>query len=90
LLARIIYPLCKFVIPAVLFVTTAARLLSGLDYPGLRNLPGSEFIGTVLQSKGIVVIVLVILGIFWVYAGSGAVRWLNGSEEGSRYRGIYQ
>jgi len=63
LLARIIYPLCKFVIPAVLFVTTAARLLFGLDYPGLRNLPGSEFIGTVLHTQGIVVIVLVILGI---------------------------
>jgi NSS family neurotransmitter:Na+ symporter len=63
LLARIIYPLCKFVIPAVLLVTAAARLLSGIDYPGLRNLPGSEFIGTVLQTQGIVIIVLVILGI---------------------------
>jgi len=90
LLARIISPLCTFVIPAVLFVTTAARLLSGLDYPGLRNLPGSEFIGTVLQIQGIVGSVLVILGIILGLCWSGAVRWLNGSGEGSRYRGIHQ
>jgi NSS family neurotransmitter:Na+ symporter len=60
-LARIIYPLSKFIIPAVLIVTTAARLTSGIDYPGLRNLPGSEFIGTLLQIEGIVVIILVLL-----------------------------
>jgi len=80
LLARIIYPLCKFVIPTVLFVTTAARLLSGLDYPGLRNLPGSEFIGTVLQTQGIVIIVLVILGIilglYW-FRSCPLAEWLR-------------
>lgn len=74
MLARIIYPLCKFVIPTVLFVTIAARLLSGLEYLGLRNLPGSEFMRAVLQTKGIVIIVLVILGIIlglcWFRSGS--------------------
>ena len=80
LLARIIYPLCKFVIPAVLFVTTAARLLSGLDYPGLRNLPGSEFIGTVLQTEGIAVIVLVILGIILV------ICWFRSCPLAERFR----
>jgi NSS family neurotransmitter:Na+ symporter len=59
--ARLIHPLCRFVIPAVLIVTTAARLLSGLDYPGMRNLPGSEFIGTLLQAEGIIAIILIII-----------------------------
>jgi NSS family neurotransmitter:Na+ symporter len=61
--ARLIHPLCRFVIPALLIVTTAARLLSGLDYPGMRNLPGSEFIGTLLQAEGIAAIILIIIAI---------------------------
>ncbi|MDT8357501.1 MAG: sodium-dependent transporter [Methanomicrobiaceae archaeon] len=68
-LARVIHPLCKFIIPAVLLVTTAARLGSGVDYSQLRNLPGSEFIGTLLQVEGIVAIVLILLvvsiGLCW-------------------------
>jgi NSS family neurotransmitter:Na+ symporter len=60
-LARIIHPLCKFIIPAILLVTTTARLLSGIDYPGLRNLPGSKFIGSLLQVEGIIVIILILL-----------------------------
>ncbi|KQC03194.1 MAG: sodium:calcium symporter [Methanoculleus sp. SDB] len=60
-LARIIYPLCTYIIPAVLIVTTGARLASGVDYPGLRNLPGSEFIGPLLQIEGIIVIILILL-----------------------------
>ncbi|MCA9704139.1 MAG: sodium-dependent transporter, partial [Methanolinea sp.] len=53
--------LCRFVIPGVLLVTTAARLLSGLDFPGMRNLPGSRFIGTVLQVEGFAVFVGMVL-----------------------------
>ncbi|MBN1195666.1 MAG: sodium-dependent transporter [Methanomicrobiaceae archaeon] len=60
-LARIIYPLCTYIIPAVLIMTTAARMASGVDYPGLRNLPGSEFIGPLLQIEGIVIIILLLL-----------------------------
>lgn len=68
-LALIIYPLCKFFIPAVLLMTTVARLASGVDYPGLRNLPGSEFIGTLLQVEGIIAIIVILLaasvGLCW-------------------------
>lgn len=60
-LARLIHPLCRFVIPGVLLVTTAARLLSGLDFPGMRNLPGSRFIGTLLQVEGFAVFVGMVL-----------------------------
>jgi hypothetical protein len=42
-------------------VTTGARLLAGLDDPGLRNLPGSAFIGALLQVEGLVAIVLIVL-----------------------------
>jgi NSS family neurotransmitter:Na+ symporter len=65
--SRFIHPLCRFVIPAVLIITTAARLLSGLDYPGMRNLPGSEFIGTLLQTEGIFTIILVIVGLILLF-----------------------
>jgi len=59
--ARVVYPVCKYVIPCVLVLATAARLVSGLDYPGLRNLPGSEFIGTLLQMEGIAAVILLTL-----------------------------
>ena len=81
-LARVIHPLCKFVIPAVLIITTAARLLSGLDYPGMRNLPGSEFIGTLLQTEGIsliiVIILVVILAACWFRSCPLAERFRSG------------
>jgi len=62
-LARVIHPLCKYVTPAVLIVTTAALLLSGTDFPGMRNLPGGEFIGTALQAELIAAIILALLAI---------------------------
>lgn len=78
--ARIIHPLCRFVIPGVLIVTTAARLLSGFDYPGMRNLPGSEFIGTLLQAEGIITIVIVIIGIILAFC------WIRSCPIADRFR----
>jgi len=62
-LARVIHPLCKYVTPAVLIVTTAALLLSGTDFPGMRNLPGGEFISAALQAELIAAIILALLAI---------------------------
>lgn len=59
--ARLIHPICKYFIPPVLLLITAARLLSGRDFPGLRLLPGGEFIGTFLQVEGIALILVLIL-----------------------------
>jgi NSS family neurotransmitter:Na+ symporter len=57
---RFVLPLCKFVIPAVLIVTMALRLLAGVDFPGMRFIPGTEFIGTPAQFAGIAVILALI------------------------------
>ncbi|MDH7510640.1 MAG: sodium-dependent transporter [Methanolinea sp.] len=54
--ARIVHPLCKYVIPAVLLVTTLARLASGIDLADLRLLPGSPWMGTLMQVGGMVLI----------------------------------
>lgn len=81
-LARIIHPLCRFVIPGVLIITTAARLLSGLDYPGMRMLHGSEFIGSLIQAEGIGLIILlmllVILAMCWFRRCSFAKMFQSG------------
>ena len=66
-LARIISPLCRYVIPLVLIVTTAARLLSGYDFPDTRNLPGSDFIGTLLQAEGFVLIVAILIIVYYLF-----------------------
>ncbi|MCU0631395.1 MAG: sodium-dependent transporter [Methanolinea sp.] len=60
-MSRIVHPLCRFVIPAVLIVTTAARLLSGIDSADLRLLPESRWIGTLLQAEGMAAIIVLVL-----------------------------
>jgi NSS family neurotransmitter:Na+ symporter len=79
-MARIVYPICKFAIPVVLLLTTAARLVSGLDYPGMRILPGSKFIGTLMQAEGILLIIAIILMIIL------AVCWLRACPLAERFR----
>ncbi len=79
-LSRIIHPLCRVVIPGVLVITTGARLLSGIDYPGLRILPGSRFIGTLLQAEGIVTIILVVLVLIVTFC------WFRGCRIADRIR----
>ncbi|HII76852.1 MAG TPA: sodium-dependent transporter [Methanolinea sp.] len=60
-LSRVVHPLCRFVIPSVLVVTTVARLLAGIDLADLRLLPGSRWIGTVLQAEGMAAIIVIVL-----------------------------
>jgi len=79
-IARLVHPICKFIIPVVLLLTTAARLVSGLDYPGLRMLPGSEFIGTLLQAEGIILIIVLILTFILV------VCWFRACPLAERFR----
>lgn len=83
-LARFIHPLCRFVIPGILIITTAARLFSGLDFPGMRMLPGSEFIGTLLQVEGIgliiALILLLILAMCWFRRCSLAKMFQSGNN----------
>ncbi|NYT06618.1 MAG: sodium-dependent transporter, partial [Methanomicrobiales archaeon] len=79
--ARIVLPLCKYVIPAVLITTTAARLLSGVDIPATRLIPGTEFIGSLAQGAGILVILALLLGIIALFCRLRHCRiplWLMG------------
>ncbi|MBN1195107.1 MAG: sodium-dependent transporter [Methanomicrobiaceae archaeon] len=57
---RLVWPLCRYLIPAVLILTTAARLLAGVDFPGWRFIPGTEFVGTLPQSAGAFIILAVL------------------------------
>ena len=74
--ARVVYSACRYVIPAVLVITTGARLLSGLDFPALRILPETGFIGVLFQVEGVSIILLVLLVL--ILAG----RWLLGRFPG--------
>lgn len=58
---RLIHPLCRFFIPLVLVITTATRLVSGLDVPSLRSLPETEFIGVLFQVEGTAGLLLALL-----------------------------
>ncbi len=76
--AGIVYPVCRFLIPGVLVVTTAARLWSGLDFPFLRSLPETEFIGTLLQVEVVAGILLAILAL--ILAGYRFRRIRSGED----------
>ncbi|MCQ8894668.1 MAG: sodium-dependent transporter [Methanolinea sp.] len=56
-IARIVHPLCKYVIPAVLLVTNLARLAAGIDLADFRLLPGSPWMGTLMQAAGMAFII---------------------------------
>ena len=57
----IVLPLCKYVIPGVLIISTGFRLVAGVDFPGTRLIPGTEFIGTAAEAAGVAVILALIL-----------------------------
>jgi len=58
---RVIIPLCRYVIPAVLIMTTIARIASGLGIANTYLLPGTRYIGLLMQLEGITAIVVISL-----------------------------
>lgn len=46
-----VFLLCRYVIPPVLILTTVARFASGIDPADLRLLPGSPWMGALLQAE---------------------------------------
>lgn len=84
-LSRIVYPLCRYIIPLVLLVTTGARLVAGIDLADLRLLPGSRWIGTLLQVEGmaamLIIALLVILLLCWFGRCRIGRRMLKKKEE---------
>ena len=69
-LTRWVFPLCKYVIPPLLIIATAARLLAGFDFAGTRVLPGGEVIGSLLQVEGIIFILAIVVLVSSLSAGS--------------------
>ncbi|MFY9800201.1 MAG: sodium-dependent transporter, partial [Methanoregula sp.] len=65
-IVRWIIPLCRYVIPAVLIMTTIARIASGLGVPNTYLLPGIRYIGFLMQVEGITVIIVILLVIIFV------------------------
>ena len=65
-LNRIIYFLCKYVIPAVLLLTIGVQLALGIKIPGTSFIPGTQYIGTLLRVEGIVLIIFLILSAIFV------------------------
>jgi NSS family neurotransmitter:Na+ symporter len=59
--SRVIIPLCRYVIPVALIMTTIARIASGLGIANTYLLPGSRYIGLLMQLEGITAIVVIIL-----------------------------
>ncbi len=60
-IARWIIPLCRYVIPGALVMTTIARIASGLGIANTYLLPGSGYIGLLVQLEGITAIVVISL-----------------------------
>jgi NSS family neurotransmitter:Na+ symporter len=59
--ARWIIPLCRYVIPVVLIMTTIARIASGLEITNTYLMPGSRYIGFLMQIEGIIAIIVILL-----------------------------
>ncbi len=60
-LNRIIYFLCKYVIPAALLLTIGVQLLAGIKIPGTSFIPGTQYIGSLFRLEGVVLFILLIL-----------------------------
>ncbi|MDO9035990.1 MAG: sodium-dependent transporter [Methanoregula sp.] len=64
-LDRIIFILCKYVIPVTLLLTIAGYLVTGIEIPGTSFIPGTLHIGPLSQVVGVSLIaVLILVAIF--------------------------
>jgi len=63
---RIIYFLCKYVIPASLLLTIGVQLVTGIGIPGISGISGSPCIDSLLQVEGIGLIAVLILVVVFV------------------------
>lgn len=58
---RCIFSLCRYLIPAVLLLTVAAEVATGMPMPALSFIPGTQYIGSILQAEGVALFVLLVL-----------------------------
>jgi len=62
LLAKIVYPVTKFLIPGVLIFTTSAKVALNYDIGATHFVPGVEFIGSISSGIGMIIIFGCLLG----------------------------
>ncbi|MDP3563178.1 MAG: sodium-dependent transporter, partial [Methanoregula sp.] len=65
-LDRIIFILCKYVIPVTLLLTIAGYLVTGVEIPGTSFIPGTLHIGPLSQVVGVSLIAVLILVVIFI------------------------
>ena len=63
---RIIFFLCKYVIPASLLLTIGVQLVTGIGIPGISGISGSPCIDSLLRVEGIALIAVLILVVVFI------------------------
>ena len=58
---KVVYPVTKYLAPAVLGLITMARIVYALDFPGWHLLPGIPYIGILLQGSTTVILLSVLV-----------------------------
>jgi NSS family neurotransmitter:Na+ symporter len=63
LMSRIVFPLCKYVIPAALLLTIGVHLVAGFEIPDATYIAGAHYLNAWLQTGGLVTFIAGILAI---------------------------
>ena len=53
LMSRVVFPLCKYVIPAALLVTIGVHLVSGFGFPDATYIAGAHYLNAWIQTGGL-------------------------------------
>jgi len=53
LMSRVVFPLCKYVIPAALLVTIGVHLVSGFEFPDATYIAGAHYLNAWIQTGGL-------------------------------------
>jgi NSS family neurotransmitter:Na+ symporter len=61
---KIIFFLCKYVIPAGLLLTIMVQLITGMTVPGTSFIPDTQNVGSLLQVEGVALFALLILIVY--------------------------
>ena len=66
LMSRVVFPLCKYVIPAALLVTIGVHMVSGFEFPDATYVAGVHYLNAWLQTGGLATFIAGILIIYLI------------------------
>ncbi|MDD5142676.1 sodium-dependent transporter [Methanoregula sp.] len=66
LMSRVVFPLCKYLIPAALLVTIGVHLVSGFEFPDATYIAGAHYLNAWLQTGGLATFIAGILIIYLI------------------------